>query len=210
MRAEIEKNYYPFTEACGTDGKPCLTDQCKYWLGDQKCWRYDFGEICREIFGEYDLYIFLKNEQGEPLDNPRLVELQMSGDREDFSKPVIVTVELGFTSERLAGLVREKFGLSEWTVEARNFEEGDDHNLQIKIPSPPYQREELSKFLKEIHEKIPAIIQFCDEVSICSGCGGKSNALNIYKGHALCFFCEKAIIMENVERYISEAATHKK
>ena len=201
---DVHLNYFPHKDACPQDGRPCLGEKCKYWLGDKRCWDVEFGEIVKETFDtDYD-YIYFKDENDRHIEGIRCAHFGMAVSERTKPEEIIpIYVSIGFNSHRLAEKVQEKFKLIDWEIMSRSEDGGDDTDLEKIIDGRYEKKEEILDMLFFVRDIIPEIVQFEKDINTCAVCRDKCEALTEYAGRAICGGCERRIILENLEKYIS-------
>jgi hypothetical protein len=205
LRRNFYLNYFPHKDHCPQDSKPCLGNKCKYWIGEKRCWDREFDALVMEMFNvEYGGdYIYFKDENGRHIEGIRHVHFQMSlSDKEDKEKLIPVTATIGFNSRRLTEKVQEKFQLTDWEFESQCQDGGDDHALEKIINGNYENKEGILDLLNFVQNLIPDILQFERGINTCAACGNKCDALTEYSGKAICEWCERKIIQENIDKYI--------
>jgi len=199
---EIMLQYYPHKDACPQEGKPCLKDKCKYWVEEKVCWDIEFGSIVKSVFGsERHDYIYYDLQD---INYPKLClrpELWLEN-KTDFKQPPKVVISIGINSFRLAEKLKEKFNLTQWEIESRCQDGGDDHDLVMTTHASYLERNEIIKMLERIKEElIPKIILEEKSINTCNLCKTRCESLTDHDKYAICYSCEKRIISENLPNY---------
>jgi hypothetical protein len=204
--SDVHKSYFPYTNECPQDGKPCSKEKCKLWLGEKECWYDHFGVMIEETFhtDRHD-YIQFRDENNRHIEGIRHVHFDLSSrEKTKFEEPPIVYATIGFNSYRLGEKVQEKFKLTDWELKSAAYEGGDDADLDKAIDGRPQKKEDVLDLLYFVRDLIPEIIQFEAEINTCATCRNKCEALTEYKGKAICGGCERKIILENIDRYVKK------
>lgn len=203
---DVHKSYFPYTEACPQDGKSCIKEKCKVWLGEKECWYDHFGKIVEEIFkADRHDYIQFQDENNHHIDGIRHVHFDLhTRERDKPEEPIVVLATIGFNSHRLGEKVQEKFKLTDWELKSVAYEGGDDADLDKAIDGSPRKKEEILDLLHFVRDLIPEIIQFEAETNTCTACRNKCETLTEYAGKAICGGCERKIILENIDRYVKK------
>jgi hypothetical protein len=203
-RKNWQLEYFPHTNTCGQDGKPCLQAKCKYWLEEKKCWDREFDTMVEETFNiEYGGdYIHYRDETGRTLNGLEHLHFNMQVvDKETFSEPIKATAHIRFNSRRLTKKVQEKFKLYDWTIDSCCEDGGDDHDLVFVIDANPKNKEKILDLFNFITRIIPEIVHYEQFVNTCDLCKDKCMSLTNFGKRAICGSCELKIINENLENY---------
>jgi hypothetical protein len=202
---EIQREYFPYKNACPQDGKPCLKISCKYWMGEKLCWHVELQNLLSNLLGEDVLnsYIHVKKKDGSWSEGVRHLYVNNPiYDREKFNEPMIFHIGLSFSSQRLAEKVKEHFKFDGWEFESQSQDGGDDTAINKILDGGPDQKDNILKFVQDIYALMPQIIEYAEEVNTCQLCKQVSWALQEYSGKAICGICENKIILENIDKYL--------
>jgi hypothetical protein len=203
-REDVRLSYYPHKDACPQNSKSCIKEKCKFWIGEKRCWEREFDDLIAETFhSDYYDYIHFKDETGHHLEAIRHLYFYMAlSDKENKEIPISVTVAIGFTSHRLAENVQIKFNLTDWEIQSRCEDGGDDHDLEKIIIGNYENKKDILDLLSFLQDLIPKIVEFEKGINTCAVCGSHCDSLTEYSGKAICGWCERKIITENMDKYI--------
>jgi len=201
---EIMKQYYPHTNSCPHDGRPCLNKECKLWIEDRVCWDIEFGSLVSTIF-EFERHEY-KYYHLQDFNYPNLslhVDL-WADDKKNFSEIPKMVISIGLSSHRLAKRLKEKFKLTGWEIEGQCEDGGDDHALVMTSQASHIEKHEIIKLLGDIKNLIPKLILEEKNINTCQMCNTHCESLTDHDNYSICYRCEQRIISENLPKYFQK------
>ena len=201
---EIMKEYFPHTKKCPLDSnEDCIKDKCKYWIDHDSCWYTEFDVLLMEVFQteDYDFIHFHRDDDKKTWTGhfdfcvySRLARY-CDDKKTDLAVPPKLEIEIWLNSERLALLIQKKFNLTNWEIEPKCEDGGDDHSLILKTSASPLERDHVVELLKNVKNLAPKILEYEMEANTCQFCGEKAPYLLDYGNWSICCRCRKSILV---------------
>ena len=198
---EVMLDYFPHKDRCPMDGRSCIKVKCKYWVEEKVCWDIEFMGLVKKTFNceRYDYIRYeldCKNWRRFYLKPEMWME-----EREDFGTPPKIVISIGMDSRRLTEHIKNKFNLTNWEIESRNYEGGDDHDLVLTTSATYAEQEKIRVIFEDVKQLMQKIILEEKTINTCDLCKEYCESLTDYPEHAICYGCEKRIIIENLPNY---------
>jgi hypothetical protein len=214
LREKVDKHYYPYTNECPIDGRKCKEQECKFFIESKRCWLQEFNKIPQEIFGDDILcdYVHIRDKSNNWFRGVEHLKIDMRSSNWSDEKrgwvnegDIYIQLEWLFSSCRLAEKIKERFDkFKDWKIEGHCWDGGDDHTLETMILGGYERKKEIVKYITELKEMIPEIMQAVREIDTCQICHERREQLKEYGKIAACYGCREKIVEENIERYYKE------
>jgi len=192
--SNVTLRYYPFSESCPIDGRPCSKEYCKYnFYKETKCYNFELNRIIFDVFGVGDNHFwFYDDENINHIDWYITAHATYDNYKNNFMD---TGIQIRVSSDSVWEVnmkVLKECGI----IDKFNFKKDETTKFYKSSYRNLHKVKKLLEFVKDNNKNISKLFK---DAYRCIKCGKSSVHGNIFKEKLICDNCQTEIVTEWVD-----------